>query len=95
LNFRHTGTLALAADVANGYKHLARDRKPNIDAGARVLSYGSFATSEADEPPPEWEHLVAVVGEHMTMQNAHDVADRCIREWHVFLHEHGWTTPPS
>jgi hypothetical protein len=29
------------------------------------------------------------------MQDAYELADRCIGEWHVFLHEHGLTRPPT
>jgi hypothetical protein len=93
--FRHTGMLAIAADVANGYKHLARDRKPKVDGSARVAVQGTFAISEGDEPPQAWQHWVVVVGETMPMQDAYELADRCIMEWNTFLDEHSLTTPPT
>jgi hypothetical protein len=63
-------------------------------ARARVAVRGTFAISEGDEPPQAWHHWVVVVGETMPMQDAYELADRCIGEWHVFLHEHGLTAPP-
>jgi len=82
--FRHTGSVGLAGDVANGQKHLTRDRRPNVDAAAHV-SVLTCAIVEPEAPghgvPPEaWEHGFRVRGE-----DTHEVADRCIREWYAFL----------
>jgi hypothetical protein len=92
--FRDTGTVGHVGDVANGYKHMKRwPGHANVDEDTHFSVNGTFATSEADEPPQTWEHLVAVVGK-LPLQDAYELADRCIGEWHVFLHEHGLTTPP-
>jgi hypothetical protein len=95
-DFRKTKTVGYVGDLANGYKHMKRrPGSANFDEDARFSVYGTFATFEPDEPPETWAHLVAVVGKDIPMQDAYELADRCIGEWDVFLHEHGLTTPPS
>ena len=83
---RDTGTLAHAADVANGFKHLKRwPGSAEVDEAAHVSVYGTFAVGEE---PWKWEHVVGVVGD-LPREDAYEMTDRCIGEWDVFLHEHG------
>ena len=88
---RHAGTLALAADVANGFKHLKLT--PGRGKAAHVSVYGTFPVEEPELPQaeaaqtqPQWLGVVVVDQEP---EDAYEVADRCVAEWDTFLRQHG------
>jgi len=88
-NFRHTGTLALAADVTNGFKHLKRNREPEVDAGAHVsLTDGGLFKLDTDPLDVTQLGTFVIAGDE-TLEDAFDVAHRCIVEWDYFLRTHG------
>jgi hypothetical protein len=76
-------TLGLAADVANGFKHLERDQKPRVDPSAHVSVVGGF---HVGMPEPALSGIV-VAGDQ-TWEDASVLADRCIEEWEGFLRRH-------
>jgi hypothetical protein len=88
-NLRHTGTLALAADVTNGFKHLKRNREPEVDAGAHV-SVTDGGLFQLDTAQLDLTQLgTFVIAGDQTLEDAADVAGRCIDEWDCFLRTHG------
>jgi hypothetical protein len=83
--FRNTGALGLARDVANGFKHLKRDRRP-ADADARVEVIGGMHGGHSE---PTSSGFVIEGEGAQTWEDAVALADRCIGEWNRFLREHG------
>jgi len=83
---RNKGALRLAADVANGFKHLRRDRRPSVDAGAKVSAGGGMHVGQSEAAPSGF----VIEGEGaQAWEDAIALADGCIEEWNRFLHEHG------
>jgi hypothetical protein len=87
--FRHRGDVGLAGDVANGFKHLKRDRRENVDAAAHVsvLPGHPFRLDEARLDDALLG--VLVIAGNQIWEDAADVADRCIAQWDPFLRDHG------
>jgi hypothetical protein len=75
-------TLGLAADVTNGFKHLKRNREPDVDT-VSVSAVGGF---HVGMPEPALSGIV-VAGDQ-TWEDASVLADRCIEEWEGFLRRH-------
>jgi hypothetical protein len=101
--FRHTGAIGLAGDVANGFKHLTRDRPANVDEGAHVSNItcgftldttplegtGPVALDEVETTSPKAAPLGGfVIAGNQTWEDAFEVADRCIAQWDAFLRDH-------
>jgi hypothetical protein len=79
-------SLSLAADIANGVKHLARDRKPRLNATARLDVYtagmGGWVMSKEQEP--SWEGKLVILGE-LFVGDCAAFAGMCMDAWAGFL----------
>jgi len=86
-NFVNTTCIALAGDVANGVKHLIRDRQEHVrvDPAARVSA--SYSPTWALGESPLGVTLV-IVGDQIRY-DARDVAGQCAAAWDEFLKRHG------
>lgn len=89
--FRHTGTLGLAEDVVNGFKHLERDRQARRDAAAHVTVAAKLFQLDMAQLDLAQLGTFAIVGDQ-TREDAYAVADRCIAEWDAFLRDHRLST---
>lgn len=69
--------LSLAGDIANGAKHLLRNRPARIDDSVRITTGESSGGYE-----------IVIVGDHGTRTVA-AVADHCLEAWGRFLMKHG------
>ena len=81
-------TLMIAADLANGSKHLVRTRPARIDPNARVARVeGAFQRGAFQENTFQVERVVVVVdGER---HNALDVVNESVADWETFLRTNG------
>lgn len=87
--------LAVAADIANGVKHLTRDREPRLDATARLDVYaagmGGWVMPKDQEP--EWEGKLVILG-RLWVGDCLGFAEMCVEAWAEFLLRHKLTDRP-
>jgi len=88
-------SLAVAADIANGVKHLSRDRKPRLDATARLDVYtaGMGGWVMPKDKEPEWEGKLVILGE-LWVGDCLRLAEMCMEAWAEFLLRNKLTDRP-
>jgi hypothetical protein len=79
-----TPSLSLAGDVANGVKHLVRDRPARVDDRARVTTTGARLGMDFGLGTSPLGFGLVIVGEHGP-RSARAVADDCVSAWNNFL----------
>jgi hypothetical protein len=91
--FRDTDAIGLAADVANGFKHMERwPDSENFDSAAHVSAIPD--AFQLDMVQLDMAQLgTFVIAGDQTWEDAFDVADRCIAQWDGFLRDHGLRAP--
>jgi hypothetical protein len=76
--------LALAGDIANGFKHLVRDRPGSVDAGARIEARGPRLGMDFSLGTSVLGAAIMIVGDQGP-RFARDIADDCIKAWDQFV----------
>jgi hypothetical protein len=88
-DYRKTGALGLAGDVANGFKHMERRQgAENYDRAAHVSAIPDAFQLDMMQLDTAQLGTFVIAGDQ-TWEDALEIADRCIASWDAFLREHG------
>ena len=82
-----TPALALAADIANGVKHLVRDRSVRVDDSVRLSAGGDRLGMNFSLGTSVLGFVLVIAGDH-GHRPARSVADECVKAWTTFLTTH-------